>query len=131
MALAPFEANNFRGASTEPTTTPRLPRKLRRFHFEPSPMIDAPYRRFWILLADDRRDAVDFDHRFTWQCCHRHSSSCRTAIREIGFEYLVHGIVVREVGKVNGELQNAIHAPAASLDELLHIFHYLSGMGFD
>src|SRR2546430_7123272 len=104
MPVALFEANNFRGASTEAAITPRLPRKLRRFHFEPSRMMDAPLRTLRFLLADNCRDAVDFNHRFTWQCGHCHSSSRGTAVREIRLEYLIHGFVVREVGKINGQL---------------------------
>src|SRR5204863_7436951 len=96
MPVALFEANNFRGASTEPATTPRLPRKLRRFHFEPSRMMDAPLCKLRLLLADDRRDAVNLDHRFTWQRCHCYSSSRRTAVRQLCFEYLIHGLGVRK-----------------------------------
>src|SRR5438270_2818381 len=131
MPVALLEANDFRGARTEPATTPRLPRKLRRFHFEPSRMTDAPLLTLRFLLANDCRDAVDFDHRFSRQCRHRYRSSRRTAVREICFEYLIHGLIVGEVGKIDGELQNAIHSSAPSLDELLYVLHYLGGVGFD
>src|SRR5207245_7253715 len=115
----------------ETVTTPRLLRKLTRCRIDLSRMKDAPSSTLRFLLADDRCDAVDFDHRFTWQCGHRHRSSRGTAVREVRLEYLIHGFIVGEVGKINRELQNTIDGPTASLDELFYVLHYFGGVGLD
>ncbi len=96
-------------SSSNPQSRPNVPRKLRRFHAIPNRMICSSYLAYrgliYDLIANDRGNAIDFQHGITRKRGYSHSRARRPAVGKIGFEYLVHWLVVVEVREIDRKLQ--------------------------
>src|ERR1700676_73608 len=100
--------------------------KLRRVHFEVM-FMDCLLR----LFARDSGDAVNFHQGLARQCGDSDRGAGRAAVREVSLEYLVHSVVVVNLGQEDGELKDAVHRSAARCHQGFYVFHHFWRVSFD
>src|SRR5258708_625469 len=121
----------------EPAIAPIVPRKLRRFQFKLSCMIEAPFTDFLSrsiypgLSSNDRGDAVDFNQRISRQGSDRDSCARWATVGKISREHFVHSIPVFNFCEVDRHLKDGVRGSSANLHKLLNLVHDHGGMRFD
>src|SRR5260370_12624588 len=105
----------------DPAIAVRVPRNPRRLQ------LSFMCALLFLSFPGQRRDAVDFYQRVSRKSSNGNGSAGGSAMREVGFEYFVHAVVVVDLCDEHAKLHNAIHCCPTALDWLLHVVPDLLG----